>query len=136
MSEDCELILRQSRSALLLVLIFARDFEGFSRSSATEKLYHANHRKSGITEIQKGLFSWKFAHWFQAQAEDDELQLTAQSLAPPTRVLGAVWCRTTMKMGLKWKLSTCSLCSTDQQYSVVYTRHNGPLRNDGPVSMD
>ena len=38
-------------------------------------------------------------------AGDDQLQLTVHSLAPPPRVLGAVWCRTTMKIGFKWILS-------------------------------
>ena len=35
-----------------------------------------NHRKSGITEIKTWLFSWKLARWFEAQAEDGQLQPT------------------------------------------------------------
>ena len=59
-----------------------------------KKADDANHRKLGITEGKKGPFCRKFALWCQAQAEDDKLQLTVQSLGPPSTVLGTVWCRT------------------------------------------
>ena len=78
MLEDGELSLRQCQSALLLVLVFARGFGGLFADSARlwKKINHASHRKSGITEIRKGPFSWKLARWCQAQAEDDQLLLT------------------------------------------------------------
>ena len=125
MSEDGELSLRQCRSALLLVLFCCKGFRGVvSGVRLWKKIYAANHRKLGITEIQKGLFSWKFARWCQAQAEDDQLQLTVRSLAPPPRVSRAVWCRTTMKIGLKWIRSECSLSGNISKVSHQTSQTN------------
>ena len=67
---------------------------------------NVNHRKSGIVEVKKGLFSRKFAGLCPAQAKDDQLQLTVLSCSANNRSC----CRTIMDInfGFTWLLSKCS----------------------------
>ena len=68
-------MIRSALFVLVLCACFRGGFRGFRGSwefGDGEKTDQANHRKSGINEIKKGLLSWKLARWCQAQAEDDQ----------------------------------------------------------------
>ena len=100
---------QQCRSALLLVLVFAGDFgRVFAELSYGKKQITQTTINRESPKSKRGRFLG-LGRWCQTQAEDDQLQLTVKSLAPPPSVSGAVWCRATTKIGLKWILPKCIL---------------------------